>query len=231
MTKLTLINFKDKQFQIDASTEADISVAAEIFKHREYRVADEVIKHAQTILDVGAHKGFFALYCVALNPTARIFCLEPEKSNLAALKLNKKNNKLKNVEIVPAALSDTTGESSLAVAEDSHNHYLAQGDNTAKNTQTVHTYKFSDFMSEYKLESISLLKMDIEGGEYAVFNGLTSEDFLKIKNIVMEYHNFPGRNYKILERQLRENGFGVQVFPSKFDKTMGFIFANNKRIK
>jgi hypothetical protein len=46
----------------------------------------------------------------------------------------------------------------------------------------------------------------------------------------MEYHNYSGLNYKSIEIQLRENGFGVQIFPSKFDKKMGFIFAKNKRI-
>jgi hypothetical protein len=29
---------------------------------------------------------------------------------------------------------------------------------------------------------------------------------------------------------LREHGFSVQVFPSRFDKKLGFIFALNKRL-
>ncbi|MCX6780327.1 MAG: FkbM family methyltransferase, partial [Candidatus Magasanikbacteria bacterium] len=206
------------------------SVSAEIFKHREYRIAEESIKNSDIILDVGAHKGFFAAYCTALNSKAEIFCIEPEKNNLIALKNNKKDNKLKNVTIIEAALSDKTGQADLVVTADSHNHYLdiiaEEGDSMQKTT----TFNFSDLLKEYKIKSVSLLKMDIEGGEYAVFNGLNTEDFSKIKNIVMEYHNFPDRNYKKIEQQLRENGFGVQVFPSKFDKTMGFIFANNKRI-
>ena len=47
--------------------------------------------------------------------------------------------------------------------------------------------------------------------------------------MILEYHK--GNEYKVLAEKLRENGFGVQVFPSHFDKTMGFIWANNKRIK
>lgn len=230
MKKLSTINFNNQEFQVELSTEADISVAAEIFKHREYRIADEAVKNAGTILDVGAHKGFFALYCASLNPKAEIFCLEPEKNNLEALKNSKKNNKLKNVTIIESALSNKTGSTNLVVTDDSHNHYLDDFENESAVTQKTTTYNFADLVKEYKIESVSLLKMDIEGGEYAVFNGFTPEDYTKIKSIVMEYHNFPDRNHKQIEKQLRENGFGVQIFPSKFDKTMGFIFANNKRI-
>lgn len=230
MNNLTTINFNNQSFQLDLSTEADISVAAEIFKHREYRIAEEAIKNAEVILDVGAHKGFFAAYCSALNPKAKIFCVEPEKNNIMALNNNKKNNKLKIVTIIEAALSDKTGQADLVVTADSHNHYLDQIAPEGDSIQKTNTFNFSDLLQEYKIKFISLLKMDIEGGEYAVFDGIHTDDFAKIKNIVMEYHNFPDRNYKTIEKQLRENGFGVQVFPSKFDKTMGFIFANNKRI-
>lgn len=230
MNSLSTINFNNQQFQLDLSTEADISVAAEIFKHREYRIAESVIQTSQVILDVGAHKGFFAVYCAALNPQAKIFCIEPEDNNLAALKHNQEINKLKNITVIEGALSDKTGQSKLIVTPDSHNHYLADVLDEQMPNQKTRTYNFAGLLEEYKIKSVSLLKMDIEGGEYAVFDGFDTPDYAKIKNIVMEYHNFPDRNYKIIEQQLRENGFGVQVFPSKFDKTMGFIFASNKRI-
>ena len=43
-----------------------------------------------------------------------------------------------------------------------------------------------------------------------------------------QYHRGREKSREI-EEKLRTNGFTVQVFPSKFDKTMGFIFAHNKR--
>jgi hypothetical protein len=35
----------------------------------------------------------------------------------------------------------------------------------------------------------------------------------------------------LIEKKLRENGFGVEIFPSQFDKTMGFLWAKNKKKK
>ena len=70
--------------------------------------------------------------------------------------------------------------------------------------------------------------MDIEGSEFEILENLKSEDFNLFENIVFEYHDNKDRNHKKLEQILRENKFGVQTFPSKFDKTMGFIFGNKK---
>ena len=58
--------------------EADQSVFNEIFKLGEYRSADEAIKNAKdAIVDVGAHAGFFSMYCRALNKKVKIFAVEP----------------------------------------------------------------------------------------------------------------------------------------------------------
>lgn len=73
--------------------------------------------------------------------------------------------------------------------------------------------------------------MDIEGGEFEVIESLQPKHFSLFQNIILEYHNSSERHYRTLETKLRENGFSVQIFPSHFDKTMGFIFAANKRLR
>ena len=72
--------------------------------------------------------------------------------------------------------------------------------------------------------------MDIEGAEYEIVDSLTPADFAKLNALVMEYHLAYGYNQKMLEQKLRANGFGVQIFPSKFDNKMGILFAKNKRV-
>ena len=65
--------------------------------------------------------------------------------------------------------------------------------------------------------------MDIEGAEEEIIHSLTPSDYAKIEAIIMEYHN--PHTAKKLESILRENRFKVQIFPSRFDKKMGFLFA------
>lgn len=221
------MKFNYENWKFNLRDDADSSVFNEIFKYKEYRAVDSVIKSADyPIIDVGAHAGFFVFYCKLLNPKAEIFAVEPEPNNLAQLKKHIKDNKLKDVYVVNGALAGESGERFLEISEDSHNHKLGD-DKLKEKSIKVQAFSFADFCKKNKIKKVSLLKMDIEGGEYEVFENLSTSDFNMVNFLILEYHN--GKEYQKIEEILRENGFGVQVFPSKFDRTMGFLFAKNKR--
>lgn len=221
-----------KIFQLPIRDDADASVAAEIFKEREYRIVEPVIMSAKdSILDIGAHAGFFSLYARSLNPLVKIVAVEPEPNNFQFLNKNLTENGVENIETIKAALSSKRGNRMLLISKDSHNHRLSisadQG--SPARSISVYTYSLSDLMKKCIINNVSLLKLDIEGGESEVIESLSGQDLSKIGAIIMEYHLRGGVDLKIIEEKLRENGFGVQVIPSRFDKKMGFIFAKNKR--
>lgn len=217
------IDFNSKKTILNYRDEADVSVLREIFKVREYRAAEEVIKAAiEPIIDAGAHAGYFTLYCRALNPKVKIFAVEPEKNNLEILAKNLKDNEADNVKVIAGAIAGATGKRGLVISADSHNHHLGQGSDTS-------VWALGDLFKINKIKQVALLKMDIEGAEYEVLGSLAAEEYKMIKAIILEYHNGAGRDGEEVEVMLRQNGFGVQVFPSKFDKTMGIIFGTNKR--
>lgn len=237
------IKLGEYSWQVHLRDEADQSVFNEIFKLKEYRSADDVIKNAKhAIVDVGAHAGFFSMYCRSLNTKVKIYAIEPEPANLKLLKQHLTENKISGVEVIPGALAAQTEKRQLVLSTDSHNHHLVGSssgslfsdysdttDDDVNKTISVQAFSFADFCKKNKITRISLLKMDIEGGEYEVFDGMSAEDFTMVNYVILEYHR--GSEYKNIEEKLRANGFGVQVFPSRFDKTMGFIWANNKRVK
>lgn len=234
------INFKFNSCDLKATLpdEAAQSVWVEIFKEREYKIAESVITNAvDPIIDVGAHIGLFSMYARTLNKKVSIFAIEPEEKNFELLNKNIKENKFTKVKTFQVALGGHSAETSLVVSADSHNHHLISAPTATSQTdqketkQTTKMYSLQDFLDQQKITRVSLIKMDIEGGEYDVFSACTPGDFARLNAVIMEYHNYAGQNYKEIETRLRENGFGVQIFPSKFDKTMGFIFANNKRVK
>lgn len=228
-TKTFIIN--QRSITITIRDEADESVAAEIFKLREYKMAEEIIENSTLpILDVGAHAGFFTLYARALNSIVPIIALEPEPHNVHALAANINNNQAHNITVVKGALAKERGERELMRSSDSHNHKLKTND-AEKGSIIVQAYSLKDLSSKYFPQGIGLIKMDIEGGEYEVFANLDQADFTSLKAIVMEYHDLPTKKHQEIEQILREHGFGVQTFPSKFDKTMGFMWATNKRVR
>jgi len=240
MLKNIDFKFNDHSWQVNIRDEADESVFNEIFKLNEYRAAEDVIKNAKhPIVDVGAHAGFFSMYCRGLNKKVKIFAIEPEPNNIKALSDHLKKNKILGVEVAEEALAGISGSGKLVLSEDSHNHFISPNEmegsmfssftdrNNAK-TIKVKIVAFSDFIKKNKLKQISLLKFDIEGGEYEVFDSMSEADLSVVNNVILEYHKGREKS-KEIEEKLRINGFGVQVFPSKFDKTMGFLFAKNKR--
>lgn len=227
------IKFQHQELNIYYRDDADESVIAEIFKWKEYKASESIIKNNKNpILDVGAHIGVFSLYAKAINPEARVYALEPEKNNFDLLKKNLDANKFFDVKTFNIALAERTCKRDLFISDDNINHSLLPelGENQDLPRVSIQAYSFGDFLSQQKILKVGLLKMDIEGGEYEILENMSSEDFSKIENIILEYHEYKGRSHKDLEKVLRQNGFSVQIFPSRFEKGLGFMFARNRKI-
>jgi len=231
--KFEVIKFKEVEARIYLRDDADKSVAAEIFKWGEYRSADKVVESCDLpILDVGAHIGIFSLYAKMLNPEAKVYALEPETDNFSVLKKNRAENDFaRDIKLFKVALAKETGVRKLKIEKDSINHCLEKNTEEDEGAcyEEVRAVSLRDFLVENEIAEVGLLKMDIEGGEYEIFDNFLPGDFARIKNIILEYHNYYGRSREEIENILRKNGFGVQIFPSRFEKDLGFLFAKNKR--
>jgi FkbM family methyltransferase len=66
--------------------------------------------------------------------------------------------------------------------------------------------KLSSFIKEEKIQKIDLLKIDCEGAEWDVLQGINKEDWSLIKSLVIEVHDVDDRLNKIKEL-LKDNGF------------------------
>ena len=231
--------FNNVGFNYYLRDDVDFSVFTEIFKLLEYKSSVDVIKNAiNPIIDIGAHAGFFSIFANCLNNDVKIYSIEPEKNNFELLNKHKEENKVINIKTFKCAIGKETRDGELIIKEDSINHKIKKGEKlkTKKREkeegifQDVRIFSLKDFFDENKIKKVSLIKMDIEGGEYDIIENLDTDDFSKIGAFVLETHDSKTKNRKCLEEILRENGFSVQTFPSKFDKDLGFIFAINKRI-
>lgn len=206
--------------------EADESVWAEIFRWREYRAAEPVIQETTfPILDLGGHAGFFVLYARALNGSVPIFTLEPENGNLKAIAQHIRENTVDGVKIVPGAIGVASGRGGLTVSLDSHNHTVQ-----ARVDGDIAMYTLADLVAMAGVERFGLVKMDIEGAEFELLRNWKNNDYGLFEYLIMEYHEGRGGDHLEAEELLREHGFSVSVFPSRFDKRMGIIFARNKKI-
>lgn len=225
------IKLKGRELKFKLRDEADRSVFNEIFIWHEYRAVEECLLTMEqgVVVDAGAHAGFFSVFGAVLAPLARIFAVEPAKDNLLALKKHLDVNLIKNVTIIPLALAKETGERLLFSPTGEHHNYSISEINK-KEGKKIKALSFGDFKKENKIREVFLLKMDVEGAEKEILNGFIPDDWVNTRTIILEYHNYSENTDIILEKMLREHGFSVSKFPSKFDRRMGFLWAKNKRV-
>lgn len=236
MTRKRIAKFRQK-FEVLKGDPVFESVSNEIFKYREYRAADPfIISAKKLIVDVGAHLGLFTLYCRLLNNRVKIIALEPEQNNFKLLKENLKKNNISRVKVFDYALSVRSGTGKLQISDDSHNNKLILNDsveykNEFDKVARVKTITLTDLLKQNNESVVDVLKMDIEGAENYIIPTWPAEVFSKVRSIIFEYHDYKKDDHKMLELILRERGFGVQIFKSKFDKAMGFILGTNKKLR
>lgn len=219
--------YNKKNVSVELNSDADESVFNEIFVERDYKLLEEIIKNANNpIIDVGAHIGLFSIYARTLNQSVMIFAYEPEEKNFKSLKENFGLNHIeKNVVVRNLAVSATEGMLTLYISQDSHNHSLVQSTENSKKVQATTLQKILQ-----KAGTCDLVKMDCEGAEFEIIKSMTKEDFGKIKNIYIEYHEYAsdlkGTDIKQI---LEKNGFKTKLTLSPYDKRMGFIFASSPK--
>lgn len=129
------------------------------------------------ILDCGANIGFSVLNYKRQFPQARIVAFEPDPEFAPVLRRNLEQNGAGDVEVVEAAAWTSAGEGRWR-SEGIDGSRLAPDGSTV-----VRTVDLADYLSD----EVDLLKLDIEGAEYAVVEHL-ADRLGRVKNLSIECH-------------------------------------------
>jgi FkbM family methyltransferase len=142
-----------------------------------------------SILDVGAHHGFYA--CVALHeyPDAHLICVEPSGTARAELKANLALNSSGNrVRIVDAALAPAAGRGELRhTAEGSWGSSLYEEATTVLSTESVRLVTLAEILGD---DRPSIVKCNAEGAEFALIAHLEAADIRPVFMVVMVHPEF-----------------------------------------
>lgn len=180
-----------------------------------------------TVVDLGANIGVWTEYIRHVSNVGKVYMVEP---NRMALELLRKCFVDENTVIVDKAVSDTNGHLDFYINNDNSLISSLANYSDLNTSYKVETITFRKLMEDYEISHINLIKIDIETGEYALFDSLTSDDFSKIDNIIMEFHAIAGRTYEkdvqpLLDK-LENNGYTIEVVP--LHAVGGFIFATKQ---
>jgi FkbM family methyltransferase len=125
-------------------------------------------------LDVGANNGLYSILAAKTCPDARVIAFEPYAPARDILLANLALNGVEaNIVVRDVALSDSTGNATLYVPDDSHglletSASLEPDFQSAVQTVTVRRARLDDIALDGR---IAVMKIDVEGHEAAVLRG------------------------------------------------------------
>lgn len=156
----------------------------EIMVNEQYSI--DLKTDSPLIIDCGANIGCSVLYFKLKYPKARIIAIEAHPETFSVLAENVKQ--FSDVTVYNAFVHSVDGDK-IRLYSHGAGDVIASFD-AGRGGQS---YTDVETMSLARLvgnQQVDLLKMDIEGGEYAIFNAGADVGYMaNVKNVLMEYHH------------------------------------------
>jgi FkbM family methyltransferase len=188
----------------------DVVTLGEVFKHHDYQPTGEVeqaLTQVRSIVDLGGNIGLFGLFAAVRWPEAQIIAFEPDPDNAALHRWTMTANGLtERWQLIQAAASNRDGCASFVAG-------LAAVSHIADATDSEQTIEVPMIDVLPRIAQADLLKMDIEGGEWAILGDPRFRE-APPRAVVVEYHSHlcPGSDPRAeAESALRAAGLRVQL--------------------
>ena len=187
---------------------------------------------SNTVFDIGSYTGVYTLVAAKSNRKLKVSAFEPNPDLFSALEKNLKLNRIRNVKSEQMALDNQPGEAYLYLNHDIHTSIgsLIQS-STAGKKVLVRKTTLDIYCENHSVNSIDLIKIDVEGYETNVLQGGSSIIKKSSPIILME-----SLTHETLEKQfelLSELGYlrPLQVNGDGFDLNNWLWFTESHRDK
>jgi methyltransferase, FkbM family len=165
------------------------------YEPQDTALIQSLLASGMTFVDVGANWGYYTLLAAHLvGPLGRVVSFEPDPRLFPVLSENVSYNRLEQVTALQVAAADEAGLLILSgYEEDCENRGLSrlveQEAGTNGRTFRVQARPIDAMLDELDVETVDLLKMDIEGAEELALRGmLKGLERHRFRRIVLELH-------------------------------------------
>lgn len=175
---------------------------------------EKLITPNQYIFDVGANIGYLSLHFSNLTgPKGQVFSFEPEMKNFGKLEQNIQINQLSNIKTFKIALSNINSTLKLYHSSDNNlgSHSLMHSDLLSNTFEEVPAIRFDDFVKSNDISKIDVIKIDVEGAETEVIEGMYDSIIQFKPNLIIELNDRVQRSRNSTADLLKEyicNTFG-----------------------
>lgn len=175
---IVLIDVQGSKMYVDPR---DAGVAASLLRygfHEKYETElfKKSIKKGMVVIDIGAHIGYYTLLAARLTgEKGKVFAFEPDPYNYTLLVKNIEVNGYSNVIPVQKAVFSKSGKMKLFLDKsDLGNHSLSDANIPNGDTSiTIEVISLDEFFKD-KHHKIDVIKMDVQGSEMGVLQGMTN---------------------------------------------------------
>jgi FkbM family methyltransferase len=145
------------------------------FEMAEQRFVHNFLKPGMTVLDIGAHHGFYTLLASkAVGPKGRVVSFEPSPREQKELLRHLRLNRCRNVTVEGIALTSQSGEAEYHVVDSEEtgcNSLRPPNVGGATHSIVVQTKTLDQCVLERNIASVDFVKLDVEGAELEVLRG------------------------------------------------------------
>lgn len=246
------IQFRDISFYVDDSQHAAFwdYLSSGKWESDSFNILDDFVTEGSCFVDLGCWIGPLSLYAAAKG--ANVHAIDPDPEAYKWFLKNVERNPIlkSRIKAHHMAISNRNGEQILYARTDYGNSSTSLlnriRDGVHHVTTPVATLKY--FLEKNDLDSIDLLKIDIEGGEFTIANQLEElKKRKKIKNLFLSIH-YDHLNEAVYQKRMKsrffslvcmklERLFGIYLFKKELlnhlkdivslAKTFNFIYTNN----
>jgi len=212
-----------------------ISLELLLFKTHEpltTKLTTKELRNGMVCVDIGSNIGYYALLeSKIVGKNGKVFCIEPSPKNFNYLNNNLKLQNSSNTETFEMAIGNQDGTTKLTVGNKSNHAKVISEDETIPNDLDVISVpikKLDTFVQEQNISKIDFVRMDVEGFELNVIEGMKYV-LRKLRPMIqIEVHKmFLGTEYtkKLLE-SLKDEGYDIKYY---VPKDMEYPFIGNMR--
>ena len=180
----------------------------------DFYVRDLNLPRNPVVIDIGGFIGDFSLYAVKRLNASRVIVCEPSPGNWALLLKNIANNGYEGrIEPVNKAVTDGRDAMMNIDAPAECQCMVSAYAPSEQPLSAVPGVSLGQLLRDHAVEHVDLLKIDCEGGEFAILESTPAEVLSRIRNIVFEYHQIDGVWAKLesAKQRLRREGYALHM--------------------
>lgn len=210
------LNFQNNKFDFYIDSKNDFDVLWSVFGNEEWSLG--CISSVECVLDLGAYTGATSIYFALKYPRARVYAFEPEQKNQKRFELNTKSYGNRII-LVKKLVSSQSGKEVKLFSPTSKVTDLSASvfqTNTASEYTYATTISLDDFIKSQNINSIDIIKFNIEGSEFDVFKHFRYLHSVKhligevhpdlVSKTVGEFENIFANDFSIIQLQALKHG-------------------------